>query len=473
MLLARWLTVMLVALALPAAAAGPPKPDSVPEFAREDRTIPDTPAGAKFRWLLAALNGDPAGEPADNFTPDFLRELPPAKITAMLRDIAESQAQSRAGSFVIARINPGQAPTGLVAILEITESGNLVRVELGVDPKSGKIDFLAVTPFGGGGDEGGGGEPDPLETLRTLPGNVSLFAVLLPPADDQTTEPARVLEYQPELTLAIGSAFKLWVLGALGREAAQGAVKWDQPQEIRASFKSLPSGDMHLQPEGATFPVSTFADKMMSISDNTAADHLIHMLGRDKVEAFMASCTAQPRLNQPLLTTREMFTLKLPGDPNLPLKWNVASERTRRRMIADGGAVAKAEPDTVALTLWTRPIQIENIEWFASTPDLCKAVHELRKLGSLPGMEPLVHAWTLNPGVEADRNVWHRIAFKGGSEPGVLCFTWMLERDDGRAFALAMSWNLAAAPLNETRFAEEARKVLDHLAKVGRTPGNE
>jgi len=207
---------------------------------------------------------------------------------------------------------------------------------------------------------------------------------------------------------------------------------------------------------------------MISISDNTAADHLLFLVGREKAEAFMATCTAQPRLNQPMLSTREIFTLKLPGDPNLPLRWNVASERSRRRMLAEGGAVAKAEPVAAAALAWTKPVQVQNIEWFATTPDLCNAVHKLRTLAQFPGMDPLMHAWTINPGVPFDKNIWPRIAFKGGSEPGVLCLTWLLERDDGRTFALAMTWNDENKPVDTDRFITEARKIVDHLAQFAR-----
>lgn len=477
--LPRLVSVLVLAastLAIPA-HAGPPKPQSVPSFARENRAIPDSPVGAKFRWLIGVLNGEPAGEPADNFTPEFLKEVPPKKITKMLLDITEGQESGRGGGFGIVRINPGSAPTGLVALIAANASGNEARVELGVDPKSGKIDFLSVTPSGGGGGGDGPSPPDPLDSLKKLSGRVSLYAVLLPPADQSELEPAKVLEYQPAITCAIGSTFKLWILGALAEGVSKGDIKWDEPLAIKNSLKSLASGDMQLQAEGATFPISTFAEKMFSISDNTAADHLLDRVGRANAEAFMASCVAQPRLNYPLLSTREMFTLKIPGDPNLPLRWNVASERNRRKMVAEGGAVAKAEPNTLALSLWTKPVQVENIEWFASTMDLCKTVHQLHKLEAKPGMDQLTRIWTINPGIDLDKNIWHRVAFKGGSEPGVLNFTWMLERADGRTFALSMSWNQTDpnnnTQIDHTRFAEEARKAITHLEQVGTERGQE
>lgn len=468
MLLPR-LAMLLILAAAAMGAAGPPREEMRPDFARSDTIVPDTPVGAKFRWLLGVLNGEPAGEPTDHFTDQFLVEVPPAKITKMLRDISEGQENEQGGGFDLVRINAGAAPTGLVAVIEAQESGNQARVDIGVDPRSGKIDFLSVRPEGQGGGDGGG-EPDPLESLKKIPGRVSLHAVLLPPADMQDAEPARVLTYQPELTLAIGSTFKLWVLGALADAIRRGDTAWDQPLEIRDALKSLPPGTMQLQPEGAGFPLREFALRMISISDNTAADHLISYLGRDKVETWMAGCVVQPRLNQPLLTTREMFTLKIPGDPNLPLRWNVASERSRRRLLAENGAIARAEPNVAALPLWKNPIQVENIQWFAATPDLCKTIANLRTLEQLPNMDPLAVAMRTNRGADLDNALWIRVAFMSGSEPGVLNYTWMLDRDDGRCFALSMTWNQEFAPLDEARFHAEALKIIDHLGKFARQP---
>jgi hypothetical protein len=63
--------------------------------------------------------------------------------------------------------------------------------------------------------------------------------------------------------------------------------------------------------------VEEAATKMIQISDNTAADMLIGMVGRKNVEGRARRWTANASADEPFLTTREMFLLHYvagPGD---------------------------------------------------------------------------------------------------------------------------------------------------------------
>jgi len=68
-------------------------------------------------------------------------------------------------------------------------------------------------------------------------------------------------------------------------------------------------------------------------------------------------------------------------------------------------------------------------------------------------MEPLSRAIRINPGVPLDAAAWKSVAFKGGSEPGVLNLTFLMERADGRWFTLSAGWN------NPEKAVEEARLI--------------
>ena len=76
--------------------------------------------------------------------------------------------------------------------------------------------------------------------------------------------------------LAVGSAFKLAVLAALREHVAAGHSSWRDIVPLRAADKSLPSGTYQDWPDGAPITLDTYAAQMISISDNTAADALIH-----------------------------------------------------------------------------------------------------------------------------------------------------------------------------------------------------
>ena len=60
---------------------------------------------------------------------------------------------------------------------------------------------------------------------------------------------------------------------------AAGKVRWDQPLTVTAQFKSLPPGELQTEPDGTRISVLDSAAKMISLSDNTAADMLTGLAG--------------------------------------------------------------------------------------------------------------------------------------------------------------------------------------------------
>ena len=148
--------------------------------------------------------------------------------------------------------------------------------------------------------------------------------------------------------LAIGSAFKLYVLGELARQVGTGKLSWDEQLSIREEWKSVPSGKMQDEPAGTRHSVSYFAGQMISISDNTAADHLIHLLGRERVEANLTEMgMTDPSKNAPFLLTRDMVVLKATGNDALAKSY-LAADAAGRRTLLDGTVasmpVKRSEP---------------------------------------------------------------------------------------------------------------------------------
>ena len=109
------------------------------------------------------------------------------------------------------------------------------------------------------------------------------------------------------------------MLSELSNQIAEGTAAWDEPLEVRADLRSNPAGQVYQLADGDTLTLREYAEVMISISDDTATDHLIDRLGRESVEAAMARAgVTQPELNQPLLATRELFWLKFLADPPNP-----------------------------------------------------------------------------------------------------------------------------------------------------------
>jgi beta-lactamase class A len=233
-----------------------------------------------------------------------------------------------------------------------------------------------------------------------------------------------------------------------------GKAKWDEPLAISDDLKSLPSGRMQLEAEDVEFPLSTYADLMISISDNTAADHLLKRVGRENAEAYMSRFCAEPARNIPLLSTMDLFRIKLSSDRSLADRYIAADVATRRVMLAPGGDVAKSTPSVAALAQWKSPFEIDTIEWFATTREMCRVLGDLARLEGKQGMEPLGHALRVNTGLQFDRRTWPGVMYKGGSEPGVLNMTWLLQRDDGALYALSLGWNNDRKDVDPKRAAD-------------------
>ena len=112
------------------------------------------------------------------------------------------------------------------------------------------------------------------------------------------------------------------MLDALARAIAAGTVSWNQRLTLTSQLTSLPSGNLATEPAGTQVTVMQAAEDMISSSDNTAADLLITLVGRTAVESAAASSgMADPALDTPFLTTRELFVLKLDDWPALASRY--------------------------------------------------------------------------------------------------------------------------------------------------------
>src|SRR5215216_869499 len=145
-------------------------------------------------------------------------------------------------------------------------------------------------------------------------------------------------------------------------------------------------------------PLVTYAEHMVEESDNTATDHLIDRLGREKIERMMATMGhADPSRNTPLLMTREWFAIKLRLSDKEIAGYLASDDATQRQILAD-----RVDPEANTLRdgkEWVNPYLIDSIEWFASAADLCRATAALHELASHAGLEPIQDCLSLEPGI--------------------------------------------------------------------------
>ena len=248
---------------------------------------------------------------------------------------------------------------------------------------------------------------------------------------------AKISALGPDERLALGSAFKLYVLATLADTIASGEMAWDDLLAIEEAWKSLPSGQMHLEAAGTEFALVEYAELMISISDNTATDHLIRHLERERVEQTLELAGHMaPEVNTPFITTREMFLLKGALGAGDRDDYLALDPDGRRRFLDEELASMSLD----AVRAWPEPRNVDTIEWFASPEELCAAMVVLRGLGDATDTAEVNEVLSANPGVDFGAVDWPFIGFKGGSEPGVLNLTWLLRRDDGRWFFLSFGF---------------------------------
>lgn len=302
--------------------------------------------------------------------------------------------------------------------------------------------------------------------LEKLPGRVGCALALLGDG-----EPRLLFAHAAEEPFAIGSTFKLYVLGALGQEVLAGGRRWQDVVLLQEQWRSLPTGILQSWPTGSPITLHSLAALMISMSDNTATDHLLFVLGRERVEGLLEGMgNRHAASNRPFLSTAELFRLKGCEGGRLMEPYLALAEAERRAFLER--ELPPLALDSVNGGALGVPTRIQEIEWFASCADLCRALDWLARAASDERARPAREILAVNPGLPAARSFAYA-GYKGGSEGGVLNQSWLLERADGARFALVASWNDPAKALDEARFFGLMGRVLGLVAELELPPAPE
>jgi hypothetical protein len=104
--------------------------------------------------------------------------------------------------------------------------------------------------------------------------------------------------------------------------------------------------------------------------------------------------------------------------------------------------VAQVELPALSLAAeWTTPRHVETIEWFASARDLCGVHAFLVERREEEAYEKALEALSLNQGglgIDEDAAF---VGYKGGSAPGVMVMSWIVEDSDGVWYSLTVGAN--------------------------------
>jgi beta-lactamase class A len=378
--------------------------------------------------VVALLRGQ--GDPAEMFTPAFLAQIPRAQIVAIGPQVVAQYGAVRG----LEGLEAGSPQSG---VMHVGLERATLNIQLVIEPQApNRIAGLLIT----GADMRADSLAAIVEEIRALPGQKSIAIARLGDGAPQV-----LASLEPEHPLAIGSAFKLFILAELNRQIGAGQRHWSDVVEL--DHRSIPSGTLQTWPQGSPVTLHTLAALMISVSDNTAADMLLHTLGRENVERMMTTIgVSNAARNRPLLSTLEATAIKTGPAPAFNL-WQQADEAGRRRLLAsDYAHIDAAGIDIARFT--GNPLHLD-VEWYASAADLVRVMDWLRRNADDTAKAIL----GINPGVGPQlRDELAYIGYKGGSEPGVLNLTWLVRNRAGAWQVITGSWNNPDAPLEEQRF---------------------
>lgn len=425
------LVLALAALiAVPGAAIAQPAPAATEATAQ-------TPLEARADQVIGVINGTVA--PDAVLSEAFLAAVPPAQLKSVSASLTAQFGQAVAVDLLDPR-------DGTRAVLHVRFERGLAKGSIAIAPDEGnRVSELLFTAFDSlavAGDTPAAITAD----LAALPGSVNAWFA---PLDGG----APTIIIGAEKPLALGSTFKLYVLAALAEDVKADRRKWTDVAAL--SEKSYPSGRLQNWPQGAPLTLHSLASLMISISDNTATDQLIAVLGKARIlKLMMDSGHADPGANDPFLTTRELFMMK--GGPDSRVAAYRAGDAAVRSAILDSLANQTVSLDAVNAGFAAGPKALD-IEWFASPADLAKLLAYMRRTADPAGFEIMAINPSATPAILAN---WNYLGFKGGSEPGVINLTWLLTDKAGRDHLLTLGWNNPAAAVDEGKLETIAQRIL-------------
>ncbi|MGD8195454.1 serine hydrolase [Herbiconiux sp. P18] len=399
--------------------------------------LPNSPLGEQAAWVIAAMNEESSTleqELGERMTPELLEAAPAAQLTAIFAQLRAAApwtptAVDDGGDQATITITPASAEAA-AAVPGLGSSGAL-DLQIAVDA-AGTVSGLLFSPAAA--------DRTPATSWQELSSAVEGFAadtsMQVTEVTDAGADATPLLDIGADESKPSGSMFKLYVLGAVADAVAAGSLTWETPLTITDDVKSLPSGELQDQPSGTTVTVREAAEKMISISDNTATDLLIAAVGPAAVERSFADLGHHdPAENTPLLTTRALFQLGW-GDAAPRAAWEAAGSESERRAVLDALPTGLV---TVPVTDVTTPVWQTGLDWFTTGDDLVAVHLGLQQKAATPTGAPVREILAMNNGLgDTFGDEWSYVAFKGGSSVGVLAGSWYLERADGRAFVVSV-----------------------------------
>lgn len=392
--------------------------------------------------VLALLQGK--AQPADVFNPAFLTAVPPDQLAQVLASLKTQFGDAH----TVEAVRPMDARS---ASIDIRFDKAVVTFTIGV--LEGKLSGLFITGTRTDGDTIANITAD----IAALPGRSGLVVQRLTGTGVET-----IASHRADDRFAIASVFKLYVLAEIDRAVRAGEQRWSDVLPL--TQKSHPSGIAQDWPDNAPMTLQTLATLMISISDNSATDTLIAAIGQQRLAAIVRSSGhAKPSDMIPLLSTQAVTGLKMPANVALRDRFIAADDAEQTRIVDTASETLRLK--NLDLSVYTGgPNQIDTVEWFASPADIARLLAMLERDGD-PVTRAILKINAGIPPVSAGR--WAYLGYKGGSEPGIMGMSFLVQGRQGDRYIVTALVNNPAAEIDQPGFITLMTRLLDQLAANG------
>ena len=381
---------------------------------------------------------------AEVFDENFRNAIPPEQFRLLARQVVAQHGQA----LEITSIDP-RGSNSAIFKLRFAKSIGTISLDVETAPPH-RISGLLLTGF----EASGNSLDDVLAAIDGLPGRQG---VLIQPLAATDLPPVAALDSDGRY--AIASTFKLYILAELDRAVRAGERQWSDV--VPLGPKSHPSGISQDWPDGSPVTLLTLATLMISISDNSATDTLIEVLGQDSLANIVrATGHHNPDDLRPFLMTRQASALKMPEHDVRRNKFLAADPAKRENLLTEfDGALTLDSIDPRILT--SKPSFIDQLEWFATPADVVRLLAYIHRNAGADTRSILA----INPGIGQDAaRTWDYIGYKGGSEPGVLSYNFLLRSRTGKSYAVSVNWNNEEQSLQESELLALTTRLVNLLA---------
>jgi len=263
-----------------------------------------------------------------------------------------------------------------------------------------------------------------LESIGAIP-----VAVDAPPGvldvgysiDEMTPHGCRQVTAGGPDIVPLASVAKVALLAALAERVDAGEVSLDDAVEIEPRVRSLPSGTWQRLPDGTVRSVLEAARAAFLHSDNTAADLLLDVVGRERMDRS-AEATG---LSGGYESTSELFKLGW-SDPSL-------ADRIRGLTPAEQRSFLETVPLPSAAVVEGESIHDRSLGWRGRSAGVCEAWSTL--MGTTLWGELAPEVGSIDFAAIGCRDV----AFKAGRGPGISTLSGVLEAAGGDRLVVTVS----------------------------------